>query len=165
LLEIVKLHRTGDHTEDRLITTETNLVDKYKILLYIFGPAIVGMAKWACADNVTLLSKVLTATDKAFIIVTILNYVERWEVVMAKWAARCKPTAVTSMMQCVVCADILITSFTNNPFVNRLRRGTQAMVALIGHHYWQQGTLMPITDHGLKSQRGKFRSTVCRFWG
>jgi hypothetical protein len=58
------------------LTTET-----YKMLLYIFGPAVIGKAKWACTAVISLLSKVLMVTDEAFIIMMILNYTEYWKVV------------------------------------------------------------------------------------
>jgi hypothetical protein len=69
----VKFCRTGDEDE------KSTLQHKYKEMLYVFGPCIVGMTNWTTTKATGAISSVLTVTDEAFINVAIQNYSSRWD--------------------------------------------------------------------------------------
>jgi hypothetical protein len=71
--ELIELQRTGNDTNN------SSRQHNYKLLLHTFAPAVVGVAKWAKFETTGELSRMLTVTDEAFLLVVITNYWERWD--------------------------------------------------------------------------------------
>jgi hypothetical protein len=67
----MKYCRAGDDNE------KSTLQHKYKEMLHVFGPCIVGMTNWTTTKATGAISSVLTVTDEVFINIAIQNYLSR----------------------------------------------------------------------------------------